>query len=227
MIFDEKKQALELTRRWLENDTTNEGTIRHPPSGIAVPRHKRAARFLAMLLVLISAGVLCAIFFIDRDNVVKSSSSEYRKVRHREAPRSEGRPAHSVLASGAANWEAIQSLEETAPASLEQYPSGWPEELFYPDSFTLMEADIVGIHDHNLPAYAAVLRYEGTVLSAAEDLRAHLRAKGWQIADWDDLDSGAMLITVSTNDGRGSGEITVDLYPGQAGKVRIVAIMHI
>jgi hypothetical protein len=70
------------------------------------------------------------------------------------------------------------------------------------------------------------MRYTGEMQNAADSLGSYFSEHGWQLTSMK-LDSGALLIKVTRNNGRDSGEITIDPYPGDEGRVRITAIVFI
>jgi hypothetical protein len=103
------------------------------------------------------------------------------------------------------------------------YPRDWPAELRYPEAFTAVELSSGVLPGGDARGWAAKLRYEGDPKSAADLLTSFLAARGWQIAERTELDSGGLLVLLETNGKEGTGIVVIGPDPNDAGYTRVLA----
>jgi ribosomal protein L40E len=95
------------------------------------------------------------------------------------------------------------------PTQAVDYPSDWPADLRYPESFMLVDTSS-GTLEGGAAGWGGKLRYGGEPQSAADELSSFFAAQGWQVAERAELDSGGVLLLVQRDDGSGSGVIVLD-----------------
>jgi hypothetical protein len=231
MKVDERKKALELSKNWLKEEVKNSRSTQPAISGKASPYRTRLA-----LLISIAAIIVGTFGFVLVHNYSQRDSDKQKNTVNPQSIASPGTLISPPTASGpsfpaTANFfgaeQPAPNSDEKGTMSNNNYPSGWPEELLYPAKFHMLEANTIRIPDKYLPAYGVKMRYEGDMNSAAEAFSSYFATRGWQVADRTELDSGALHIRITRNNGRDNGEVTIDTYPGESGKVRIVAIVYI
>jgi hypothetical protein len=129
---------------------------------------------------------------------------------------------------------ATQTSEQTTQggniefsASAGRYPSGWPDELCYSTPFVMENANTIKLPYTYLPVYAAKMHYQGEAKDAAKSISDYFENHGWQITGSYELEAGATSIRLTRNNGRDTGDILIEPYPGEPGRVRIMAIVFL
>jgi ribosomal protein L40E len=95
------------------------------------------------------------------------------------------------------------------PTQAVDYPSDWPADLRYPESFTLVGTSS-GRLEGGAEGWGAKLRYQGEPPSAADELSSFFTSQGWQVAERAEMDSGGVLLLVQRDGDNGSGVIVLD-----------------
>jgi hypothetical protein len=96
------------------------------------------------------------------------------------------------------------------PSERINYPSDWPVELRYPGEFMLVETSSGSSELGGPKGWAAKLRIEADLHSAADLLASFFTAQGWQIHDREELDSGGVLILLEKKNGANQGILVFD-----------------
>lgn len=221
MKDDERKKVLELSRNWLKEDVKYNRSVQPAILHQASPRRKKVALLSSAAIIII--GIIIAVLV---SNFMQSDDGQKKDT---TTPQSNSlvtqRTTFSLPSAQMPSSTSVQNVSKTersAPMA-NNYPSGWPEELVYPAKFSLVEANTLKVQDKYSPAYDAKMRYDGSINSTAEDFSSFFTAQGWQISERTELDSGALLIRMTKNEGRDHSKVTIDTFPGESDKVRIVA----
>jgi hypothetical protein len=110
------------------------------------------------------------------------------------------------------------------PEQAKPYPSYWPEELHFPEAFKPVEF-IQGTMPGGIKTNLSLkTRFGGTIENAADDLRAFLAQKNWQIVDETDLDTGGKVWIIQ-KDTNSSGIVVIDTQAEE--KVVIIATFYL
>jgi hypothetical protein len=109
------------------------------------------------------------------------------------------------------------------PTQKIDYPSEWPQELHYPDQFTLVQVSSGIVPDGGTKGWAAKLRYNGTQKDAAELLSSFFTANGWDIAERNELASGSYTLLLEKNNKQNTGIVVIDPDPTNHDTTRVVA----
>jgi hypothetical protein len=133
----------------------------------------------------------------------------------------------SLLSSIQAPEQTIQSGNMELPAPVGRYPSGWPDELCYSTPFVMEDANTIRLPYTYLPAYSVKMHYQGEAKDAAKSISDYFENHGWQITGLYELEAGATSIRLTRNNGRDTGDILIEPYPGEPGRVRIMAIVFL
>ena len=80
------------------------------------------------------------------------------------------------------------------------YPDDWPEELIYPDEFTLIETSSGTLVDGADIGWGAVLEYTGSIEDAIDLMESHLTSHGWTIISRDEVDNNGILVVDDDNE---------------------------
>jgi hypothetical protein len=226
---EDKKKVVELSRDWLRNDTGGRLTLQK-----SVPAERTSFWHRNMAKIGLLMAVICVVAVVvgnltPREQAKPQVPNMAHPLSQAKAPVAPllgfNMPLSPAPSSNAEEAKAATdtNVKESLAANL--YPSGWPDELVYPNEFGLVDANTVRIPDKYLPAYAVQMRFAGDIQSAADTLSSYYKDRGWQLTYRMELDSGALLMKISRNDGRDNGEITIDPYPDEDGNMRIVAIV--
>lgn len=105
------------------------------------------------------------------------------------------------------------------------YPIDWPAYFRLPESFELVEFESGQLPDGGTQGLGAKFRYEGTPEAILEELEAYLPSTGWEIIDKIELDSGGLLLFVSSADKEGEGMMVIDPDPVLSHTSRIMLLL--
>jgi hypothetical protein len=133
----------------------------------------------------------------------------------------------SLSSSTQAPEQTMQSGNVELSSPVDRYPSGWPDELCYSTPFVMEDANIIRLHYTYLPAYSVKMHYQGEAKDAAKSISDYFENHGWQISGLYELEAGATSIRLTRNNGRDTGDILIEPYPGEPGKLRIMAIVFL
>jgi len=97
------------------------------------------------------------------------------------------------------------------PTQVVDYPPEWPTELRYPEQFVVVETTSGVLPNSDIVGWAAKLRIRENPQSAASLLSSFFTAKGWQIAEYTELDSGGVLMVVERDRDTGIAVIDIDV----------------
>jgi hypothetical protein len=95
------------------------------------------------------------------------------------------------------------------PVQAIPYPSDWPNDLHYPEQFSVVDAISGTLPESAATGWIAKLRFEGDPSKAVQTLSSFLAEKGWQIAENTELDSGSVLLVIE-RDNKSSGIAIID-----------------
>lgn len=229
MEVNHGKNDIELTRARLREEVRNI-PFKKPASPQTVPLQKKllSRKFLTALLILCIIVVSLIIFLRQ-----ESPLQENRPIRTPAAPSkiysapAQAQSDQSISSVMQVPEKTSQNADTEQPKPAGRYPSGWPDELRYPAQFVMEDANTVRTPDQSQPAYAVKLHYDGDMQAAAKSLSSYLESQGWQVSERSELDSGAISIKLTRNNGRDTSEILIDPYPEEPGKVRILAIVFL
>jgi hypothetical protein len=105
-----------------------------------------------------------------------------------------------------------------------EYPINWPSDLYYPEEFNLVEAQIGGYLGGASIAYEAKLIFRGNIDTASELLQSFLIGSGWDIPLLEPLDSGGQVIFIEKED-KDSGIISIEHDREKNKIIKVIAIM--
>jgi hypothetical protein len=108
------------------------------------------------------------------------------------------------------------------PTQKVDYPVEWPQELRYPDQFTLVQTSS-GMESGGIKGWAAKLRYTGSLKDAADLLSSFFTSNGWQIAERNELSTGGLSLLIERNNRQNTGLIVLESDPADSNSIRIVA----
>ena len=106
------------------------------------------------------------------------------------------------------------------PALAATYPPQWPAELDYPEQFIVVETGSGTLPESDVRGWAAKLRYEGDVGSAADLLSSFFMSQGWHIVEKTELGSGGFLMLIEGESGKGTGIVVIDPDPNDVRHTR-------
>ncbi len=108
------------------------------------------------------------------------------------------------------------------PDQIQSYPADWPDELHYPEVFSLVETTS-GLLTDGAKGWGAKLLYEGGAQDAADLLTSFFVDGGWQVVDRTELDTGGLLLLVQQAEKENSGALILDPDPNDPRLTRVVA----
>lgn len=84
-----------------------------------------------------------------------------------------------------------------------EYPSGWPEELIFPEPLMLVDTVSGRMPDSIQDGYSAKLRYAGTAEKAVSIIEDYLSNNDWSIAEKEKIEQGSFMLLIEKENGSG------------------------
>lgn len=109
------------------------------------------------------------------------------------------------------------------PSEPTQYPADWPDELKFPEDFTLLDSTSGILPESTTTGWSAKLKYQGKPSDAVKLASAFLEEKGWTIFQKTQLDSGGFSLILERE--QGGGIVIIDADPNDVSASLIIATL--
>ena len=226
--MDQNKKDIESSRARLREEIRNIRFAK-PVTLKTTPRQRNILSWKSIGLPVLFIIIVSAIIYLYHEPAVQENSPGRSPVAPwKTASVPSSLQSDQFLSSTAQTSEQTMqggNIEFSAPGG--RYPSGWPDELCYSTPFVMEDANTIKLPYTYLPAYAVKMHYQGDAKDAAKSISDYFENNGWQITGLYELEAGATSIRLTRNNGRDTGDILIEPYPGEPGKVRIMAIVFL